>query len=128
MKSKFLALFAALAGLAVLPELANAECSAPGFNPSGVFCDGCRYEGYMTLPPDQTCLRPYTGTSANALELVDHRLVERAKHGVAGLNGNTFAYAPAKGYTGKDEFIIEVLYRQFGKYGKYFVHWNVTVQ
>ena len=115
----------------IVPAVARAECISPGFNPSGHFCDGCTYEGSMSLSKDQTCTRVYTGagpSSQNRVALYDHRLIERARHGIAGLNGNTFAYAPAKGYVGKDEFIIEVLYRQDGKYGKFRVHWNVTVQ
>jgi hypothetical protein len=125
-RSKFLALSAALVALAALSAPAMAECNSPGFNPGGNFCDGCTYQGYLSTSRDQPCTRPYF-TGASVIQLVDHRLVEKARHGVAGLNGNTFAYAPAKSYVGADEFVIEVLYREHDKYGKFHVHWNVSV-
>jgi hypothetical protein len=62
------------------------------------------------------------------VEFHGHRILQRAKHGIAGFNGLTFAYEPAKGYVGKDDFTVEVDYRQFGQNGKFIVHWNVTVQ
>jgi len=132
MPSRFVALSAGLALLGVLPAPAVAACSAPGFNPSNKFCDGCSYEAYMTLGHDQVCERPYLANgnpnSNSMLQIHDHRLLQRAKHGVAGLNATTMAYHPDKGYVGPDDFLIEVLYRETGHYGKFKVHWNVTVQ
>ncbi len=107
---------------------AHAACVAPGFNPSGNFCNGCKYEGAMSVARDQVCERPYDSRGSNPIEFLGHGVLDRAKHGVAGLNGTTFAYAPAKGYVGPDEFTIEVAYRQNGQAGKYIVHWNVVVQ
>jgi hypothetical protein len=122
-------LLAAIAGWLV-PALARAECIAPGFNTSGQFCNGCRYEGTMSTSRDQVCERPYRGQAATGpvMEVIGHRLVQRAKHGIAGISGTTMAYAPAQGYVGKDEFTVEVDYRQGSDKGKFYVHWNVTVQ
>jgi len=126
--------FLALLGASLfVPAIASAECVAPGFNTSGSFCNGCRYEGSMSMSRDQTCERPYapgamgTGSFAS-LEFRGHRIIQRAKHGLAGVNGNVMAYAPAKGYVGKDDFTVEVDFRQGTQSGKFQVHWNVTVQ
>jgi hypothetical protein len=132
MVSRLVALSAGLAALGVLPAPAVADCSAPGFNPSNKFCDGCSYEAYMTLGRDQVCVRPYlangNANSNSMLQIYDHRLLQHAKHGIAGLNATTMAYSPAKGFVGSDDFLIEVLYRETGHYGKFKVHWNVSVQ
>lgn len=89
----------------------------------------------MTMSRDEVCERPNTpnpggggASSLSVLEFLSERITQRAKHGVAGASGNTMAYAPAKGYVGKDEFTVEVEYRQGQQTGKYYVHWNVTVQ
>ena len=62
-----------------------------------------------------------------ALELKNHRIVQRARHGIAGVSGLAMAYTPAKGYVGKDEFLVEVDFRQGMASGKFYVHCNVTV-
>lgn len=118
-----------------LPTTGHAECVSPGFNPSGTFCNGCKYEGAMSMSRDQTCVRPYSpggaglGASAtNPMSILSNRVVQRAKHGIAGANGNTFAYSPGKGYTGTDDFVVEVAYKQGNESGKFTIHWNVTVQ
>ena len=87
----------------------------------------------MIMPHDQVCERPNApvqggGQSVNMLEFLSERITQRARHGVAGASGNAMAYAPAKGYVGKDEFTVEVTFRQGQQGGKYSVHWNVTVQ
>ena len=38
---------------------AHAACVAPGFNPGGNFCNGCKCEGAMSVTRDQVCERPY---------------------------------------------------------------------
>jgi hypothetical protein len=110
------------------PAFANADCVSPGFNPSGMFCNGCTYEGAMMLNRDQPCERPYMPAGPNPMQVLGNRVVQRAKHGIAGANGNTFAYAPSRGYVGSDEFIVEVSYRQGTEQGKFRVHWSITVQ
>jgi hypothetical protein len=133
-RSKLLLSLAATMSV-LLPAVARAACVAPGYNPSGSFCNGCRYEGSMIVSRDDVCERPNTpnpgggGASAlSVLEFLGERITQRAKHGIAGASGNTMAYAPAKGYVGRDEFTVEVEFRQGQQTGKYLVHWNVTVQ
>ena len=82
----------------------------------------------MTMSRDETCERPYRPRPEIVIEFLGHRVVQRARHGVAGVNGTTFAYAPSKGYVGRDEFTIEVQYRQRNEVGKFSVHWNAVVQ
>jgi hypothetical protein len=124
------ALLLAIVASSLVPALARAECIAPGFNTSGQFCNGCRYEGSMSTSRDEVCERPYQprAVSGPIVEIIGHRLVQRAKHGIAGISGTTMAYEPGKGYVGKDEFTVEVDYRQGQQTGKFYVHWNVTVQ
>jgi len=62
------------------------------------------------------------------VQITGHRVIQRAAHGVAGISGIAMAYAPGKGFVGKDEFAVEVDYRQGNDSGKFTVHWNVTVQ
>ena len=116
-------------GLFLLPVAsAYANCISPGFNP-GVphFCNGCRYEGTMSMARGETCDRVYRPSNGMVVQFLSHRLVQRAKHGIAGLNGTTFAYQPAKEFSGKDDFAIEVNYRDGNDSGKFTVHWNVDV-
>ncbi len=75
---------------------------------------------------DETCERVYHPRFL--AELLSNRVVRRAKHGIAGANGNTFAYSPFKGYVGPDDFTVEVGYRQGTEVGKFLVHWNIVVQ
>jgi hypothetical protein len=118
----------------VLPTAGHAECVSPGFNPSGRFCNGCKYEGAMSMSRDQTCERVYTpggglgAGSTNQMSILSNHVIQRARHGIAGANGNTFAYSPNKGFSGTDDFVVEVAYKQGNESGKFTVHWNVTVQ
>jgi hypothetical protein len=108
---------------------ARATCVAPPFNSSQSLCNGCRYEGGMRMLRDEVCERGYTPPmNGPAIEIIGNRVVQRAKHGVAGVSGTVIAYAPAKGYAGKDEFTVEVAFRQNRETGKFTVHWDVTVQ
>jgi len=124
----------AVAGL--LPRVANAECvSPPLFAGGGTFCNGCKYEASMSMSRDQTCSRAYSpgarglGTSSSTpVEFLSSRISQRARHGVAGVNGTTFAYNPGKGFSGADDFMVEVAYRQGSESGKFTIHWTVTVQ
>jgi hypothetical protein len=119
---------AAFAALLLSAAVAQAACVTAPFNPAGNFCNGCRYEGTMGTSRDEPCERPYNQQGRVAVELLGHRVIQRAKHGVAGVSGMGMAYAPAKGYVGKDEFTVEVDFRQGSESGKFYVHWNVTVQ
>jgi hypothetical protein len=110
--------------------VAFAECNSPGFNPTpNGFCNGCRYEGSMVVTRDQACERPYRPhPKGPATEIVGNRIVQRARHGIAGISTNTMAYKPNPGYVGRDEFVVEVAYRQANEPGKFYVHFAVTVQ
>src|SRR4051812_11183645 len=91
--------FLSLAAATLLGQAARAECTSPGFNTSGVFCNNCAYEGSMTVRRDQPCERPYRpNPNAPVVSFQGNRVVQRARHGVAGVNGTTFAYMPEKGY------------------------------
>ena len=122
--------FGLLALWLVMPTAGHAECVSPGFNPSGSFCNGCKYEGAMSMSRDQTCERVYNpgGAAINPMSILSNHVIQRARHGIAGANGNTFAYSPNKGFVGTDEFVVEVAYKQGNENGKFTVHWNVTVQ
>ena len=120
-------IFAVTAG-ALLGSAAHAECTSPGFNTSGNFCNNCVYEGSMVVSHDQACERPYRPGPNNSMEFLGNRIVQRARHGIAGASGTVFAYQPAKGYVGPDDFVVEVSYRQRAEAGKFRVHFSVTVQ
>ncbi len=84
----------------------------------------------MSMARDQTCARVYNpgGAAVKPMSILSNRVIQRARHGIAGANGNTFAYSPNKGFVGTDEFVVEVAYKQGSENGKFTVHWNVTVQ
>lgn len=106
-----------------------AECTSPGFNPTSSWCNGCTYEGSMAVQRDQPCERPYRPARTSApIEFLNNHVTQRAKHGIAGVEGNTFAYSPAKGYVGPDDFTVMMNYRLGKDTGKFFVHFAVTVQ
>jgi hypothetical protein len=123
---------AAAAGLAATS--ARADCALPGFNISGVFCNGCRYEGSMSLSRDEVCERAYrpvgpgTNPSVTPAQILSNRIVQRARHGIAGVSLNTLAYSPSKGFVGEDEFVVEAKYRQAQQTGTFTVHFRVTVR
>ena len=87
-------------GVSLAATVAHAECNSPGFNNSGTFCNNCRYEGSMAVARDQACQRPYRpNPNYPVVQFLSNRVVQRASHGIAGANGTTFAYMPAKGYS-----------------------------
>lgn len=94
------------------------------------FCDQCQYEATISLSRNETCERSsVTQWGSNLItEYIDSRISVRAKHGVAGANGNVVAYQPSKDYVGNDEFTKESVYRQNGKLGRYSVRYSVTVK
>src|SRR5215468_6055154 len=95
-------------------SVAYGECNSSYFNPSpSGFCNGCRYESRMVVTRDTACERPYRPyATGRVVEIVSNRVVQRARHGIAGASSNTFAYKPEKGYVGPDEFVVEAAYRQ----------------
>jgi hypothetical protein len=128
-RRKPLKTFLPLAAAMLLAQAAHAECTSPNLNISGDFCKDCVYEGTMVVPRDQACQRLYRPSPANPVgSILSNRVVQRARHGIAGANGNTFAYMPTKGYAGADDFVVEVTYRQHDAVGKFRVHFSVTVQ
>jgi len=105
----------------------------PGFNPSGIFCKGCRYEGTISMSRDEVCERAYrpvgpSNATVTPAQIISNRIVQRARHGIAGVSSNILAYAPTKGFVGEDEFVVEANYRQAQESGKFTVHFRVTVK
>src|SRR5690349_956463 len=101
------------------------ECVSPGLL-SMVWCNNCRFEGAMVTGRDEPCVRAFNPNNANSrgsqvAELLAARISQKAKHGVAGSNLNSFAYAPAKGFVGRDDFVVEVSYRQNTEAGKVYI-------
>ena len=80
-----------------------AECSSPGFNPGKDFCNNCRYEAVLTVGRDQACERLYRPNGPAHAAIVGNRVVQRARHGMAGVNGNVLAYQPSKSYVGQEK-------------------------
>ena len=114
----------------VLAATASATCLMPLLKTDNRYCDGCRYEGTIGLNHNETCERVSQVPQILGLDYqyVDSRIIQRAKHGIAGANGATIAYQPAKDFVGTDDFVMEMTYRENGKLGKYTAHYVVTVK
>jgi hypothetical protein len=86
----------------------------------------------MVLSRNEACEKPVTQPGRNGsgvmVQYIDSRVAVRAKHGIAGVSGNTVAYKPDKDYVGTDEFVKEMVFRQNGKLGRYKVRYIVTVK
>ena len=132
MRGQFILCCAGVAAAWLLPATAaEATCNMPRFNgpSSGPHCNGCQYEGTISMARDEICQRVYQpAPGATPITYTSNRVIQRAKHGIAGANGNTFAYAPGKGFTGTDEFVVEVAYREANTNGKFRVHFVVHVE
>lgn len=135
MRFRTLLLSCALAGAGLSATLpARAECVSQGFAPGGTLCNGCRYEGSMSVSRGHACERPYRPTAPGGMGalsttvIVSNRVVQRAKHGIAGASSNTWAYQPAPGFVGTDDFTTEARFQTGGQTGTFTVHWTVTVQ
>jgi hypothetical protein len=117
---------------ACCPFATGARACVATYNQTNSFCDGCKYQASILVSRNETCERynaqPALGHAAIIVEFIDGRIAERAKHGVAGANGNVVAYKPDKDYVGSDEFVKEVVFRQNGKLGRYQVRYFVTVK
>ncbi len=132
MRSNRVAMLFAAAGV-FAATAAHADCAMPGFNPSGVFCKGCRYEGAISMARDEVCERAYrplgpSSATVTPVQIISNRIVQRARHGIAGVSSNMLAYTPAKGFVGEDDFVVEANYRQALESGKFTVHFHVTVR
>jgi hypothetical protein len=92
-------------------------------------CDGCTYELVLGTRRDENCTASPTSMAmrTSALAYLDSRIVVRAKHGVAGTNGNAIAYSPNKGYVGSDDFVVQKVYELNGRTSKFKIHYTVTV-
>ena len=125
--------FAALPGLAVAAlclagPSAHAACFASNLLPTAgmTLCDGCRYQGALSMDKNETCERP--ALSYGNMQFHGGRIIERAKHGVAGASGTIVAYQPAKNYVGPDEFVVEITGKKDDAPVKYTVRYVVTVK
>jgi hypothetical protein len=94
------------------------------YSSTGPFCNGCQYEVSLTMDRDGTCVheRP-----PQQQEFLGDRIIRRAQHGIAGVNGSTTAYRPNKGFVGTDEFTYSVKFRQGSETGTFIAHWTIVV-
>src|SRR5579872_7187107 len=114
----------------LLAVTAQAACFVPGL-PSVTtdYCDGCRYETVIVLDHNEICERAAAQPGRTSeVEYLGIRIVQKAKHGIAGANGVTIAYQPSKDYVGTDDFVTEMTYRENGKTSKFTVHYSVTIK
>jgi hypothetical protein len=108
---------------------ANAACFIQGSFGSTSPCNNCSYESGIITPHDQPCERNYwVGGGYVSVEFLGNKVVQPAKHGIAGTSGNGMAYMPAKGYVGPDDFKVAVDFRDRAGVGKFYIHFNVTVR
>ncbi len=88
----------------------------------------------MITSRGQACERPYQPTAfggasaVNTMVVLSNRVVQRAKHGVAGASGTTWAYQPAPGFVGTDDFATEARFQRGNETITFTVHWTVTVK
>ena len=122
-------LFLSLAASALLcATAARAECVSPGLlGRGGKPCNGCRYEGTMSTTRDHACDRPWITDASDTIVITGNRVTQRAKHGIAGASTNTWAYQPAPGFVGTDDFTTEAHFKRESESGSFTVHWTVTV-
>jgi hypothetical protein len=123
-------LIAGLAASALLcTTAARAAClSPPLLGHGGKPCNGCRYEGAMSTSRGQACDRPWITDPTDTIAIISNRVTQRAKHGIAGASANTWAYQPAPGFVGTDDFSTEARFKRDNESGSFIVHWTVTVQ
>jgi hypothetical protein len=130
----FLGMVAVVVAIWSITTAAEATCLASGFlGASGQgYCNGCQYHGVITTGRNEPCDRqfqqPGNGGSTSDLAYLGTRIVQKAKHGVAGAGGNALAYQPDKDYVGSDDFTVEVTYKQYGVSGKVTTHYEVTIK
>ena len=114
---------------ALYATTARASClSPPLMGHGGKPCNGCRYEGTMSTTRGQACDRPWITDVSDTIIITSNRVTQRAKHGIAGASSNTWAYQPAPGFVGTDDFTTEAHFKRDNEAGAFTVHWTVTVQ
>jgi len=83
---------------------AASECAGPATR--WQLCSRCTFETFKRTKRDTPCEIPISLGSAADVLLSQH-LVSRPSHGVAGQSGSAYAYSPAKGFVGQDNFKME---------------------
>ena len=123
-------LFGAVWGATI--STARAECNVGWFaEVTNGYCDGCQYKGTIDTGRNQDCERAFQQPGVRKNEDVVYlgaRILQRAKHGIAGASGATVAYHPNKDFVGTDQFVLEMSYKQNGKPGKFTARYDVNVK
>ena len=126
---KIVLIFSLVTSALLCATAARAAClSPPLMGHGGKPCNGCRYEGSMSTSPGQACDRPWITDASDTIIITSNRVTQRAKHGIAGASSNTWAYQPAAGFVGTDDFTTEAHFKRDNETGSFTVHWTVTVQ
>lgn len=126
---KIALIFSSAASALLCATSARATClSPPLMGHGGKPCNGCRYEGSMSTSRGQACDRPWITDASDTIIITSNRVTQRAKHGIAGASSNTWAYQPAPGFVGTDDFTTEARFKRDNETGSFVVHWTVTVQ
>ena len=112
----------------LFPQSALAVCLMPWISIGNRYCDGCRYESTISLNRNETCERASKSPGTSDVAYLGSRIIQKAKHGIAGANGAVIAYQPTKDFVGTDDFVMEMSFRQSGVAGKYTAHYVVTVK
>jgi hypothetical protein len=116
----------------LLPGAAYAACDVrPIDQTANGLCDGCEYNGTMSVKPNEICERSGTAPSGRTgvdFVFLDGRILQKAKYGIARASSGTVAYKPAVDFIGTDDFIAEYVCRENGKLIRYKIHYNVRVQ
>lgn len=84
---------------------ARADCAISGFN----WFLGQDVAARIEVRSGEPCLKS-VGLNSGAASVASLRIVQRARHGVAGVSGrSTYAYKSDPGYIGPDAFIVEIV-------------------
>ena len=96
-----------LLGLAVTAAAAGparADCAISAFR----WFLGQDVDARIEVRSGEPCLKS-VGLNAGAASVASLRIVQRARHGVAGVSGrSTYAYKSNPGYVGPDAFVVEI--------------------
>jgi hypothetical protein len=115
--------------MVALSAPALAECGGAG---SVSYCDGCVNRFALQVDRNTPCSRAFVtgaGRARGIATISDYRVVRPARHGIGGVNGPSFAYAPSKDFVGTDNFAVELIYGSFnGAVSRVTVEVTVTVR